>query len=409
MATGNRNNASDKARARPPPNTNATTMTIASQTGPTTTTLASQTPPTSAPEKKRPGSATPVRTTGRSRKPVKRSSRRPSDAGGKGLMSGRRQSAALDLRAENTRLEAELAQARHLSRRQQEQEQATRTASSASASGSFRVSNVTMSQIREHLGVVGDDAKWLCIRALLRGFMWLAALDFDISWKQQDMIRERIPRFCRFANNWAAELLVQDIFNHRRTSKEVNPKTRTQHSGASNNHQSPPSSPDDNGSQPGSPSTPDRGRASPTGWPGSHTGSRVSPVEHSPPPNSIHQLNKSPCQGGAGSNREHSTGEEDKYEDEDAPMPPSRLNGAESSCGHDAREEDEDAPVPMPCRSGRHSRPSLAAVGGAAEEDDNVRQDSGGSKKGGKGKPKPKKGGNEELFPDEGEEDSSDD
>lgn len=72
--------------------------------------------------------------------------------------------------------------------------------------------------------------------------MCLAALDFDVPWKQQDkvrlgnlytlvsvcliehatlttirQIREKIPRFCRFANNWAGELVVQDIFNHKRT------------------------------------------------------------------------------------------------------------------------------------------------------------------------------------------------
>ncbi|KAF8601797.1 hypothetical protein BDV93DRAFT_227989 [Ceratobasidium sp. AG-I] len=159
--------------------------------------------------------------------------------------------AALDLRAENARLEAELAQARALSRRQHQQE-LDGASSSAGASGSgtsgvgtstsapddsdwpaddsirppLRVSNVTMADIRTHLGVANDDTQWLRIRALLRDFMCLAALDFSVPWRQQDkirlgnlyaLIRERIPRFCRFANNWAGELVVQDIFNHRRT------------------------------------------------------------------------------------------------------------------------------------------------------------------------------------------------
>ncbi|KAF8593368.1 hypothetical protein BDV93DRAFT_238362 [Ceratobasidium sp. AG-I] len=342
-----------------------------------------------------------------------------------------------------------------------------------------------MAEIREHFGLssLKHDAEWLCIRALLRDFMCMAALDFDIPWKQQDMvrlgnlitfIRERIPRFCRFANNWAAELVVQDIFNHKRThllklerenktpdtrrapknrkgkcncdlqlnsfsniyilgaSKEATSKKTLQHNGASKSRQRPLSS-SNNGSLPGSPSTPDRGRASPTGWPGSRAGSRASshtsscdgsrdsspagsragprahsnasPAEHSPPPSSTRQPNESPLQGGAGSNREHGG----CNEAEDAPIPGSRQNDAKRN----THEEDEEAPV-APCRTGLRARAGLAAASllaanGAAEDDDTARKSSGGGKKGGKAKAKPKpkkgKGEGEELFPDEGEED----
>lgn len=96
---------------------------------------------------------------------------------------------ALDLRAQNARLEAELAQARAESRLQYQQE-IDRATSSDGASGSgtsgsrtatsapddtnwpaddsirppLRVSNITMADIREHLGVANDDAEWLRIR-----------------------------------------------------------------------------------------------------------------------------------------------------------------------------------------------------------------------------------------------------
>ncbi|KAG9086638.1 hypothetical protein FS749_003507 [Ceratobasidium sp. UAMH 11750] len=88
------------------------------------------------------------------------------------------------------------------------------------------LTKVTMGQIRGYLGLTNNTPRWLEIRALVRDFICMAALDFGESWSRQDPVRlgnlyslmiERIPEFRRFTNNWAAELMVQDIFNHRRT------------------------------------------------------------------------------------------------------------------------------------------------------------------------------------------------
>ncbi|KAF8600274.1 hypothetical protein BDV93DRAFT_546472 [Ceratobasidium sp. AG-I] len=384
--------------------------------------------------------------------------------------------AALDLRAENARLEAELARARELSRRQHQQEQAGTSSTGASGSGTsastdddwpaddsirppVRISSVTMAEIRAHLGLSlsTDDAEWLRIRALFRDFMCMAALDFDIPWKQQDivrlgnlfaLIRERIPRFCRFANSWASELVVQDVFNHKRThqlklqrqkknletsrasknsndtQKEANSKETGQRSGASKSHHPPPSSSANDVSPPGSPSTPHRGRASPTGWPGSraaspagphddsHAAPGASPAESSPPPSGTRQPDGGPLQGGAGSTREHGS----RIEAQDETVHASRQSGAGLSRGRNAGEGNEEAPK-VTKRGGLRARAglaaaALAAANGAAEDDDNARKGSGGSKKGAKAKvkpkPKAKNGKNEELFPDAGEEDDSD-
>ncbi|KAG8693191.1 hypothetical protein FRC09_010673, partial [Ceratobasidium sp. 395] len=85
--------------------------------------------------------------------------------------------------------------------------------------------SVSMGAIRQHMGLT-DDPRWLQVRALIRDFFCLAGLDLSVPWKRQNKTRrgnlyqlawERIPELQRFENNWAAELIVQDIFNHRRT------------------------------------------------------------------------------------------------------------------------------------------------------------------------------------------------
>ncbi|KAF8594409.1 hypothetical protein BDV93DRAFT_580054 [Ceratobasidium sp. AG-I] len=198
------------------------------------------------------------------------------------------------------------------------------------------------------------------------------------------------------------------------TQFEATSKKTLQHNRAYKSRQCPPNSSNNDGSPPGSPSTPDRGRASPTGWPGSRAGScasshassrdgsrggspagsragprahsNASPAKHSPPPSSTRQPNESLLQGGAGSNREHGG----CNEAEDAPIPGSRQNDA----GRNAREEDEEASV-APRRTGLRATAGLAAAvlvaaDGAAEDDDTARKSSGGSKKGGKAKAKAK-------------------
>ncbi|KAF8596501.1 hypothetical protein BDV93DRAFT_571895 [Ceratobasidium sp. AG-I] len=322
----------------------------------------------------------------------------------------------------------------------------------------IQVNSITIAEIRVHLSLSlsTHDAECLRIRALFREFMCMATLDFDIPWKQQDMIRERIPRFCRFANNWAAELVVQDIFNLKRTHllklerqkknpetgrasknpngarKGVNSKETEQRSGASESRHSPPSSSTYNTSPPGSPSTPNRGCASPTGWmarfsrqpwhrfpagphDNSHTAPGALPAEPSPPPGSTRQPNERPLQGGAGSTCEHGG----RNEARDETVCASPQSGAELSQGRNAGERDEEAPS-VPRRGGLRARvglvaAALAAADGADEDDDNARKGSGGRKKGAKRKanarpkPKPKKGKDEELFPNAGEEEDGDD
>ncbi|KAG8782948.1 hypothetical protein FRC12_020285 [Ceratobasidium sp. 428] len=85
--------------------------------------------------------------------------------------------------------------------------------------------SVSMGAIRQLMGLT-DDPRWLQVRASIRDFFCLAGLDLGFPWKKQNKTRrgnlyqlawERIPELQRFENNWAAELIVQDIFNHRRT------------------------------------------------------------------------------------------------------------------------------------------------------------------------------------------------
>ncbi|QRV91969.1 hypothetical protein RhiJN_19987 [Ceratobasidium sp. AG-Ba] len=78
---------------------------------------------------------------------------------------------------------------------------------------------VTMSGIRKDMGLVDSPAT-------IRDFICLAALDLGVLWKRQNKTQlgnlyslslERIPELQRFENNWAAEYITHNIFNHRRT------------------------------------------------------------------------------------------------------------------------------------------------------------------------------------------------
>ncbi|KAF8599808.1 hypothetical protein BDV93DRAFT_559953 [Ceratobasidium sp. AG-I] len=70
-----------------------------------------------------------------------------------------------------------------------------------------------------------NDQRWYDIRAIVRDLMARAGIDITVSWKLQDktklgalysLIRKRLPEFDPFANNWAAEYIVQESFNHKR-------------------------------------------------------------------------------------------------------------------------------------------------------------------------------------------------
>ncbi|KAF8601309.1 hypothetical protein BDV93DRAFT_510221 [Ceratobasidium sp. AG-I] len=68
----------------------------------------------------------------------------------------------------------------------------------------LHVSNITMANILAHLGLTSDNTQWLFIRCLISASPGNSKTRFKwgtyILW---------------FANNWAAKLVVQDIFHHR--------------------------------------------------------------------------------------------------------------------------------------------------------------------------------------------------
>lgn len=87
---------------------------------------------------------------------------------------------------------------------------------------------VTIGSIRADLGVSEDDRRWRDIRATIRDLMIRAGINIAEPWKHQDksqlgllygMIRKRVPELRPFTNNWGAEYLVQETFNHRRSHR----------------------------------------------------------------------------------------------------------------------------------------------------------------------------------------------
>ncbi|KAG9096124.1 hypothetical protein FRC06_009006 [Ceratobasidium sp. 370] len=87
---------------------------------------------------------------------------------------------------------------------------------------------VTIERLRQLMGLLGEEGglRWLEIRADIRDFVTRFGLNLGLPWKQQDkttlaslyaMVRKRTPELNKFANNWGAEYLVQETFNHRRS------------------------------------------------------------------------------------------------------------------------------------------------------------------------------------------------
>ncbi|KAG8727921.1 hypothetical protein FRC10_005465 [Ceratobasidium sp. 414] len=149
--------------------------------------------------------------------------------------------------ADNERLMAEMAEIRTMLHRQQQQE--TGATGGASGSGSDctnsaangapaakpkkapvpdKKTEVTIRQLRTLLGLEENEIRWLEIHSIIRDLISRVGLDFSLPWKLQDktqlgtlysLVRNRVPEHNNFANNWGAEYLVQETFNHRRSHR----------------------------------------------------------------------------------------------------------------------------------------------------------------------------------------------
>ncbi|KAF8601081.1 hypothetical protein BDV93DRAFT_558765 [Ceratobasidium sp. AG-I] len=93
---------------------------------------------------------------------------------------------------------------------------------------------ITVTMIREYIGLPEDpkdstqkdnDRRWYDIRAIIRDLMIKGETNTAYPWKQQDktklgtlygLVRDSVPELQTFANNWGAEFLVQETFNHQR-------------------------------------------------------------------------------------------------------------------------------------------------------------------------------------------------
>ncbi|KAG9079919.1 hypothetical protein FRC06_007319, partial [Ceratobasidium sp. 370] len=88
--------------------------------------------------------------------------------------------------------------------------------------------DVKASDIRKMVGLGGHNgaSRWLEMHRDVRDVIVRSKLDISVPWKGQDKtrlvllytsVRRRNPELARFANNWAAEYLVQEAFGHRRS------------------------------------------------------------------------------------------------------------------------------------------------------------------------------------------------
>ncbi|KAL1754434.1 hypothetical protein FB107DRAFT_215781 [Schizophyllum commune] len=86
-----------------------------------------------------------------------------------------------------------------------------------------RVSNVTIEEIREHLGLDGQEHKseWSDLRRATRSYMLQGGLDITKDWTEQsglklikiyDALEEYHPPLRRFKNQWATAVLVHKTF-----------------------------------------------------------------------------------------------------------------------------------------------------------------------------------------------------
>ncbi|QRV80886.1 hypothetical protein RhiJN_08901 [Ceratobasidium sp. AG-Ba] len=248
-----------------------------------------------------------------------------------------------------------------------------------------RLSDVTMTKIRQDLGLADDTTRWFEIRAHVRDFMAMAALNLDEPWKHQnktrlgnlyELILQRIPEFGRFLNNWAAEIIVRDVFNHRRTfrnskkpgwkgkrkrrdtAKDANKPShspgsesgRSQSSATPRSRSATPGSDDDMPSHPTSPAR----SPSPYGEPTANSRASTPDAGRSSrsPPRSSSPLPKTP---GANQRKRATNDENDEAETTNQGAP------------HDSGADIEMSNF-TPRRSERHTA-ALAAAAAAAEDD----------------------------------------
>ncbi|QRV95470.1 hypothetical protein RhiJN_23488 [Ceratobasidium sp. AG-Ba] len=80
-------------------------------------------------------------------------------------------------------------------------------------------------KLRELLGLNNDKRAWSRYLANIRRILAVSNIDWDMTWKQQsiaetlrilNMIEEEMPAFKRFFNQWGAEWMATNAFNHRR-------------------------------------------------------------------------------------------------------------------------------------------------------------------------------------------------
>ncbi|QRV96058.1 hypothetical protein RhiJN_24076 [Ceratobasidium sp. AG-Ba] len=90
-------------------------------------------------------------------------------------------------------------------------------------------------KFRELLGLKHDKKTWLEYLGNVRRILVVANIDWDTTWKQQstpktanvlNMIEEEMPCFKRFYDQWGAEWIALECFNHRRSYRMAVVKPR---------------------------------------------------------------------------------------------------------------------------------------------------------------------------------------
>ncbi|KAJ7136259.1 hypothetical protein C8R46DRAFT_1361944 [Mycena filopes] len=100
------------------------------------------------------------------------------------------------------------------------------------------MSKVTVTDIREHLGLAGseNDQAWSSLRTSIRRFMSAGMLEMDQGWKAQDTrrlikvydaIEEAHPDLERFRGQWATAFLVHESFTGQKTYNNCKGKDGT--------------------------------------------------------------------------------------------------------------------------------------------------------------------------------------
>ncbi|KAG8791631.1 hypothetical protein FRC12_008603 [Ceratobasidium sp. 428] len=87
-------------------------------------------------------------------------------------------------------------------------------------------SNILVEMLWDFMGLENNSSRWSQIWATTHNLKSRAGLDVSRVWLKQEkatvaklfnLLRQRCPELKRFAHNWAAEFLVQETFDHRRS------------------------------------------------------------------------------------------------------------------------------------------------------------------------------------------------